>query len=127
MTLLSALGDGKAFTRGRGIYLSVPLGLWEHYWILRLSGTSLALLLVLLDLQGGKSATSPPSLPAPLRPRYGLSDDTWTRGCRELKELGLLEVRKQPQGKDFDFRRMRNTYWIDKAALGAAQLANPAS
>ncbi len=106
-------------TRGRGVHLSVPVGLWEHHWITRLSGTGLALLLVLLDLQGGKSASSPPSLPGLLRRRYGLPDDTWTRASRELKKLGLLQIKKQPHGRDFDVRRMRNTYWIDKAMLSA--------
>ncbi len=119
VTLLSALGDGQPFDRGRGIYLSVPTGLWEHHWITRLSGTGLALLLVLLDLQGGKTASNPPSLPGPLRQRYGLSDDTWTRAGSELQDLGLLHITKQPHGRDFDFRRMRNTYWIDKASLGS--------
>lgn len=117
--LLSMLGDGKQFDRGRGVYIGVPVGLWEHLWITRLSGTGLALLLVLLDLQGGKRPSHPPSLPGPLRRRYGLSDDTWTRAGQELKELGLLQVKKQPYGRDFDFRRMRNTYWIDKAMLSA--------
>jgi hypothetical protein len=72
------------FDRGRGVYLSVPVRL-EHHWITKLPGTGLVLLLVPLDLQGGKSASSPPSLPGPLRRRYGLSDDTWTRASRELK------------------------------------------
>lgn len=115
--LRSALGDGGKFDRGRGVYVSVPVGLWEHHWITQLSGTGLTLLLVLLDLQGGRKESSPPSLPGPLRHRYGLSDDTWSRGTRELREVGLLQVRKQPYGRDFDFRRMRNTYWIDKAML----------
>jgi hypothetical protein len=90
--LLSALGDGQPFDRDRGIYLSVPMGLWEHHWITRLSGTGLALLLVLLDLQGGRAASNPPSLPGPLRQRYGLSDDTWTRAGSELQDLGLLHI-----------------------------------
>lgn len=119
VTLLSALGDEKPFARGRRIYLRVPLGLWEHHWITKLSGSGLALLLVLLDLQGGASASSPPSLPGPLRRRYGLSDDTWTRASRELKALGLLQIKRQPQGREFDFRRMRNAYWIDKEILSA--------
>lgn len=117
--LLSMLGDGQPFNRGRGVYIAVPVGLWEHLWITRLSGTGLALLLVLLDLQGGKKQSNPPSLPGPLRRRYGLSDDTWTRAGKELKDLGLLQIKKQPYGRDFDFRRMRNTYWIDKNMLNA--------
>lgn len=121
VTLLSATGNGKAFERGRGIYVGVPLGLWQHGWINKLSGSSLALLVALLDLQGGKrfSASSPPSLPGPLRRRYGLSDDTWTRASRELEYLGLLTKAKELQGRNFDWRRMRNTYWIDKAVLNA--------
>jgi hypothetical protein len=119
VTLRSVLGDGTPFVRGAGIYLSVPLGLWKYHWIVKLSGTGLALLLVLLDLQGGSSSWSPPSLPGPRRRRYGLSDDTWTRASRELKALGLLQIRKKPQGQVFDSRRMRNTYWIDKAKLNA--------
>lgn len=117
--LLNMLRDGTPFDRGRGVYISVSVGLWEHHWITKLSGTGLALLLVLLDLQGGKRPSHPPSLPGPLRRRYGLSDDTWTRAGRELKELGLLQIKKQPYGRDFDFRRMRNTYWIDTAMLSS--------
>jgi hypothetical protein len=121
VTLRSALGDNTPFRRGIGVYLGVPIGLWEQYWITRLSGTGLAMLLVLLDLQGGKtkSKSNPPSLPGPKRRRYGLSDATWTRGRHELERLGLLTVKKTPQGEVFDWRRMRNTYWIDKAALNA--------
>jgi hypothetical protein len=118
VTLKSALGDGTPFARGTGVYLGVPLGLWEHHWINRLSGTGLALLLVLLDLQGGHRETDPPSLPGAQRGRYGLSNDTWTRGRKELEGLGLLTVNRRPHGRTFDFTRMRNTYWIDRGALG---------
>jgi len=45
--------------------------------------------------------------------------DTWTRASRELETLGLLTKGKQPQGRDFDWRRTRNTYWIDKTVLNA--------
>jgi hypothetical protein len=117
VTLLSALGDGTRFDRGRGIYVRVPIGLWQNFWITQLSGSGLALLLVLLDLQSGRKATAPPALPGPMRRRYGLSDDTWTRASKELCELGLLDIRRQPQGRDFDPHRMRNTYWIDVEQL----------
>jgi hypothetical protein len=117
VTLLSALGDESRFDRGRGIYVRVPIGLWQSFWITQLTGSGLALLLVLLDLQSGRKASAPPALPGPMRRRYGLSDDTWTRASKELSELGLLEVRRQPQGRDFDARRMRNTYWIDVERL----------
>jgi hypothetical protein len=117
VTLKSAIGDDKPFARGLGVYLGVPKGLWEHHWINRLSATGLALLLVLLDLQGGHKQSDPPSLPGAERRRYGISDDTWTRGRKELEDLGLLTVSRRPHGRTFDFTRMRNTYWVDKTVL----------
>ena len=122
VALLHASGDGGPFRRGRGQYLRVPLELWSNGWILALSGTGLALLLVLLDLQGGiKVAAQAPTLVGGKKDRYGLSDDTWTRGRHELEGLGLLTVTRTPQGSDFTMTRMRNRYWINKAALESSK------
>jgi len=51
------------------------------------------------------------------RESYGLSHDTWTRGRHELEERGLLRVSRVPQGDDYDYRRLRNSYWINKDRL----------
>lgn len=32
-------------------------------------------------------------------------------------DLELLRVTRESQGKDFDWQRLRNTYWIDKERL----------
>ncbi|MBB3089899.1 hypothetical protein [Nocardioides albus] len=117
--LRSASGNGAKFVRPLTNYVQVPLGLWKNQWIARLSGRSLAVLLALLDLQGGKDPASPPSMNTQQRNRYGFSQDTWTRGERELKNLDLLTVRRSPQGAEFDWRRMRNTYWVDVEALNS--------
>jgi hypothetical protein len=111
--LRSATGRGRPFVRPVKRYVSVPLGLWRLGWINALSGRALAVLLALIDLQGGRDPRRPPSMNAQERERYGFSQDTWTRGERELKERGLLAVARSPQGADFDWRRMRNTYWVD--------------
>jgi hypothetical protein len=117
ITLLDPTGNGRKYKR-YSPYVLVPLGFWREQWIVRLSGSAVALLVVLLDLQGGrKSKKNAPWLPTHQRTRYGLSDDTWTRASKELVEHGLLEIDRIPQGRDFDFRRMRNTYWIDKIRL----------
>jgi hypothetical protein len=115
--LLSAAGDGTDFARGRGQYLRVPLGIWEHKWIVLLSGRELALLLVLLDLQGGRDKSNPPSLPGELRRRSGLSDDTWARATAELKARSLLTVKKKPHEGPFVMKRLRNTYWVHTEVL----------
>jgi hypothetical protein len=116
--LLSQLGDGEAYVRpvARGRYVKVPLGMWEEGWIVRLSGTALGLLIVLLDMQSGRSNMQWIS-PSMARRRYGLSPDTWTKGVKELTSLELLTVSKKPQGDFFDYRRLRNAYWVNEEAV----------
>jgi hypothetical protein len=116
--LLSQDGSGSLYKRptpGRR-YVRLPLGLWEQGWIVRLSGTALALLIVLLDLQGGRAQPQWIS-PEPARHRYDLSPDTWTKGLRELRALDLVSVSRRSQGDIFDYQRMRNTYWVQEDKL----------
>ncbi|MFI6263741.1 hypothetical protein [Micromonospora sp. NPDC051006] len=119
VTLLSPSGDGRGYGWSTSRYIRLPLDFWTQGWILALSGTAVAALLVLLEIQGGKSPDNPPWLTGEQRKRYGLSDDTWTRATKELKGYGLLNVRRIPQGKEFDYRRLRNTYWVDLQRLAS--------
>ncbi|MFB4294462.1 hypothetical protein ACBI99_42960 [Nonomuraea sp. ATR24] len=113
ITLLSAHGDGGDYVRASEMrrYVGVPVELWTKGWLLDLTPTGLALLFILLELQGGYK--EPRYVPRYRRESYGLSSDTWTRARKELEQYGLLTVRRIPQGGDFDYRRLRNTYWID--------------
>jgi hypothetical protein len=114
VTLLDPIGDGTRFARPRSPYVRLPLGFWSQQWITGLSASAVSLLIVLLDLQGGKKRrATPQSLATGQRLRYGLSDDTWTRASKELTNAGLLTVKRVPQGRDFDWRRMRNAYLIN--------------
>jgi hypothetical protein len=118
VTLLDPLRTGGKYSRPVGQYVSLPLGFWRQQWITVLSGSAVALLIVLLDLQGGrKSPAQAPSLATGQRRRYSLSDDTWARATDELVRHDLLIVRRVADGRDFDWRRMRNTYWIRKERL----------
>ena len=117
--LRSATGDGTRYVRPTQRYVSVPLGLWRNEWITQLSPTALALLLALLDLQGGISQADAPWASASRRGEYGFSGDTWTRGRRELEAAGLLTVERVVADEGFEWRRLRNTYWIHKERLGA--------
>jgi hypothetical protein len=97
-------------------YVQLPLGLWNQGWIVRLSGTALTLLTVLLDLQGGR--TQPQWIsPDQARRWYDLSPDTWTKGLKELGTFELITVSRRAQGGTFDYRRMRNTYWVHEERL----------
>lgn len=115
--LLDPAGSGAPFAAG-GTWAQVPLELWERGWVFTLRETSLAVLLVLLDLQyGAKSQADAPFVTPERRRSYGLSDDTWTRGTRDLRERRLLTVGRVPIGDDFHFDRLRNTYWIHERRL----------
>jgi hypothetical protein len=46
------------------------------------------------------------------RESYGLSHDTWTRGSRELEDIGLLTVSMITQGEEYAYTRRRRNYWL---------------
>lgn len=118
VVMLNPIGDGSEYRRPGSPYTTLPTGFWVNQWITALSGSAVALLLILLDLQGGKeSQYDAPWLAGDEWPRYGISDDTRTRATKELKRAGLLTVGRTPQGKEFDHLRLRNTYWIHKERL----------
>lgn len=113
VTLLSPSGSGRGYSWRGSWYISMPIGFWKHEWIYQLSGTAVAFLLVLRDMRSNKPETDPPWLTTAQKERYGFSEDTWTRVTKELvKDHRILTVRRKPQGKEFDYRRLRNTYWI---------------
>lgn len=97
-------------------YVRLPLTLWTKGWIIDLPATSLALIMVVRDVQQGRDAAR--YVPGDERTMYGLSADTWTRARRDLERRNLLEVKRVPQGGEFDYRRMRNLYRIRLEQLG---------
>jgi hypothetical protein len=116
-TLLSLRGTSKPYSRARtpGRFLTVPMSLWSHYWIMILTGAELAILLILID--GQRGATTPAGafvLTGSEKARYALSDDTWTRGTKGLLAHGLITVKSAPHaGVDgWDFTRTRNSYYV---------------
>src|SRR5262249_9202605 len=50
--------------------------------------------------------------------RFGLSEDTRSKGLRELRAAGLITAYRQPVATDtFDFRRLRNVYHLEPKRL----------
>ncbi|OZM70291.1 hypothetical protein CFN78_25515 [Amycolatopsis antarctica] len=114
ITLLDPTGTGDAYVRpllSGDTYVTLPLDLWNQGWILKLSPTALALLMVIRDVQQTKDA--PRYANRQLHDSYQLSWDTWTRASQELVGHALLETTRVPQGGDFDYQRMRNLYRIN--------------
>lgn len=114
ITLLDSTLTGEQYVRplAKGShYISLPLGLWHQGWILDLSATELALLMVLIDVQ--KASDQPRYVTGQDRLAYGLSPDTWTRATKKLQARGLLQVRQVSQGDEYDLQRTRNLYKVN--------------
>jgi hypothetical protein len=114
--LLDPLGSGRPMsdTRG-GRYVSFPIGFWSHGWLLHLSPVAIAVLFALRELLGGSKV--PRYMLRDRRASYELSHDTWTRGRHELERAGLLSVKRVPQGDEYVYTRLRNSYWLDITPL----------
>jgi hypothetical protein len=137
ITLLAenAAGDpyelpGAAYNRLRGKksseradqhrYIQLPDTLWTSGWIQVLSGAAVAMLLVLYAELGNKkpATTDLWFSPGQADLRYGLSEDTRSKGLRELRAAGLITARRQPVAADtFDFQRLRNVYRLNTSRL----------
>lgn len=101
-------------------YLQLPNTTWTNGWIEVLSAAGLAMLLVLLSELGGKPFETTDLWLSPTQSanRYGLSEDSQTKGLRELRRAGLITTRRQSINRDvFDFRRLRNVYRLDLLRL----------
>ncbi len=109
---------GKQAMTASDLYISLPNSFWTDGWLVTLSGRALAMLLVLAEVTFSEREWDWVS-PARARQRYGLSEDTWSRGIAELKERGIIEIRKRPVGEDeFDFHRVRNIYKVPRDDSG---------
>jgi hypothetical protein len=117
ITLLDPTGDGTPYSRPTMPYVTLPVELWEQQWVTVLSGTATALLLILLDLTGGKKRAPEQSLTPEQRVRYALSNDSWTRATSELVGHGLVRVGRASSGPDLEWRRSRNTYAVTRERL----------
>jgi hypothetical protein len=100
-----------------GLYVQLPPGFWTKGWAITLSGPGTVMLLVMQVLTKNGLRKGQWISPKQARSRFGLSEDTWTRGVAELRRHGLLETRKKPVSEDFGWRRVRNTYTLNCARL----------
>jgi hypothetical protein len=74
--------------------------------------------LITQEIQGGRTSSEEVWVPPGLaKERYDLSDDTRTKGTRELEEHLLLTIGRTRQGNEWTWDRLRNTYWLNRARL----------
>lgn len=111
---------GAAYSKARGSgrewrhrYIQLPDSLWTNGWLATLSGAALAMLLVLFVELGQDDPTTKDLWFSPSRAEklYGLSEDTRSKGLRELRAADLVTARRRSASRDaLDFKRVRNTY-----------------
>lgn len=111
--LLNVSGDRTAFVPKGPRWVGVPRTLWTEGWVLELPARAVALLLVLLELQGGRSEQDQLYVDNQRRSEYGLSGDTWTRATHDLEHHKILTVRRMPLGDEYHPERRRNTFWVN--------------
>ncbi|MFC1431363.1 hypothetical protein ACEZDB_11980 [Streptacidiphilus sp. N1-3] len=93
-------------------YIQLPGTFWTNGHITVLSGAAIAMLLALLCEKGAsEEGTGMWFSPSDAERRFALSEDTRSKGLRELSEAGLVTTRRRPVNPtDFDVRRMRNVH-----------------
>jgi hypothetical protein len=114
-------GNGKA----EGRYLHVPHTFWTNGWHYVLSGSAIAVFLAIADRRRPDEDYSWVS-PRLRTSVYGMSEDTWRRGKKELSTHGLIAVRrtKGAQRDVFDIPRTRDEYRLKLDRLNARPDAN---
>jgi DNA-binding transcriptional ArsR family regulator len=101
-------------------YIQLPNELWTNGWLSLLSGAAIAMLLVLYTELGNRPAATTDLWFSPSQAdhRFGLSEDTRSKGLRELRAAGLITARRQSVATDtFDFQRLRNVYHLEPQRL----------
>lgn len=96
-------------------YITLPTDLWRRGWLLALSGRALAILIILRENTGGRDKGA--WVPGIRHRQYGLSEDTWTKATRELRDAGLLYVEERIFSYQGEPRR-RNVYTLHLDRLG---------
>lgn len=135
ITMLNEVGDrtayelpGQAYNRLRSTpsaaeahrYFQLPNSLWTSGWLQVLSGAGLAMLLALYTELGRRDplTTDLWFSPSQADMRFALSEDTRSKGLRELRSAGLVNASRRSISPDtFDFRRLRNVYQLNAARL----------
>lgn len=113
--------DSPAELARRGLdgrYVSVPLELWSRGEILRMPAREIAVYVAIADLTEKIGRDEPMS--GFRKRQYGISDDTWTRAMKGLRDRGLVSSRWSLDDDPQRQVRMRTFYRREPADSWAA-------
>ena len=115
LTLLDDGGRGVAYEppwAANERYIKLLPGFWTKGWLATLSGTAVAILIILLDQHYLKPNEAFWISPKRARELYDLSSDTWSKGLAELVGFGLVSVSRIPVDEAFSWSRVRNSHVV---------------
>lgn len=104
------LFDGAVRAKAEGRYIQLPAAFFTNGWVAALSARAIASYLALLvqqDLDPDGPVFIAPSIRAD---RYGMSEDSFLRGCAELVYFGLVLHRSAPVQSDWSTSRGRSRH-----------------
>lgn len=111
-------GDEEA---KRNRYVKIPPSFWTSGWLSILSTPAVSMYLVLLCAQTSAEISEVWFSPDQANKLYALSGDTRSRGLAELRDAGLVNVRRKALSSDiFDVQRFRNAYTLDLDRLAVS-------
>lgn len=91
-----------------GHYVSVPIELWTSGHILEMKAREVAVFIAIRDVTSNSLYEG--SLTGYRKAQYGISDDTWTRALKELRERNLVDYRTEVDEGDDRMPRKRQIY-----------------
>ncbi|MDF0531664.1 hypothetical protein P0W64_19185 [Tsukamurella sp. 8F] len=118
--VLNPDGSGQEWddTKLPSPYITLPIDLWKHGWLIALSGRAIALLIILKEITSGRKPAGTGWVDGIRKRQYGLSDDTWTKATRELVDAGLVTVHDHVYAFHGEPRR-RNVYTLHLERLAS--------
>ncbi|MGW3669136.1 hypothetical protein [Streptomyces sp. NPDC005141] len=110
-------------------YIQIPQTFWTRGHIAVLSGAAVAMFLALLCENGGISEEVPLWFsPREAEGRFVLSEDTRSKGLRELGDAGLVATKRRPVNET-DFQAaalyMRNVHFLRMERLSETAAITP--
>ncbi|WSB58660.1 hypothetical protein OG880_33200 (plasmid) [Streptomyces cellulosae] len=108
-------------------YVQIPRAFWTSGYLTVLSGAGVAMFLALLCERG--PASNDEALwfsPKDAERRFALSEDTRSKGLRELADAGLVRTKRRPiNPTGFEVVHVRNVHYLDLDRLNETAVINP--
>ncbi|MGW4623454.1 hypothetical protein [Streptomyces sp. NPDC004592] len=119
----NAMGLGAIFNR----YVQIPDAFWTSGYLTVLSGAGVAMFLVLLCERGpGTNEEALWFSPKDAERRWALSEDTRSKGLRELAQAGLVRTKRRSiNPTDFEVLHVRNVHYLDLDRLSETAVIRP--